>query len=57
MNLLAEKEITTLLQLQQHLMTHLGVPAPPQESEVRQLAQETAVENLASELREKLPEA
>jgi uncharacterized membrane protein len=56
-NLLAEKEITTMLQLQQGLMTHLGMPAPPRESEAQQLAQETAVENLASELREKLPDA
>ena len=56
-NLLAEKEITTMLRLQQHLMSHLGVPTPPSEAEVRQLAEETAVENLASELREKLPDA
>jgi len=56
-NLLAEKEITTMLQLQQDLMAHLGMPAPPRDAEVRQLAEETAVENLASELREKLPDA
>jgi uncharacterized membrane protein len=55
-NLLAEKEVTTMLQLQQHIISHLGIPAPPRESEVEQLAQETAVENLASELREQLPE-
>jgi uncharacterized membrane protein len=55
-NLLAEKEITTMLQLQQHIISHLGIPAPPSESEIRQLAEETAVENLASELREKLPD-
>ena len=55
-NLLAEKEMTTMLQLQQHMISHLGIPAPPRESEVEQLAQETAVENLASELREKLPD-
>jgi uncharacterized membrane protein len=56
-NLLAEKEITTMLQLQQHIISHLKIPAPPSESEIRQLAEETAVENLASELREKLPDA
>jgi uncharacterized membrane protein len=56
-NLLAEKEITTMLQLQQHMISHFGIPAPPREAEVRQLAEETAVENLASELREKLPDA
>lgn len=56
-NLLAEKEITTMLQLQQHIISHLGIPAPPRESELQQLAEETAVENLATELREKLPDA
>jgi uncharacterized membrane protein len=55
-DLLAEKEITTLLQLQQHMIAHLGIPAPPREAEVQQLAEDTAVENLASELRDKLPE-
>jgi uncharacterized membrane protein len=55
-NLLAEKEITTMLQLQQQIMVHLGMPAPPPGSEVRQLAEETAVENLAGEIREKLPD-
>jgi uncharacterized membrane protein len=56
-NLLAEKEMTTMLQLQQHIISNLGIPPPPRESEVEQLAQETAVENLASELREKLPDS
>jgi uncharacterized membrane protein len=55
-NLLAEKEVTTMLQLQQRLMSHLGVPLPAEDSEVQQLAEETAVENLASELKEKLPD-
>jgi uncharacterized membrane protein len=55
-NLLAEKEVTTMLQLQQRLMSHLGVTEPVQDPEVQQLAEETAVENLATELRQKLPE-
>jgi uncharacterized membrane protein len=55
-NLLAEKEITTMLQLQQQIMSHLGMPLPPRELEVGQLAEETAVESLAGELREKLPD-
>ncbi len=54
-DLLAEKEITTMLQLQQRLMSHLGM-SEGQDPELQQLAEETAVENLASELKEKLPE-
>ena len=56
-DLLAEKEITTMLQMQQRMMLHLGMPEPAPDSEVRQLAEETAVENIANELKEKLPEA
>jgi uncharacterized membrane protein len=55
-NLLAEKEVTTMLQLQQRLMSHLGMADSAQDSEVQQLATETAVENLANELKQKLPE-
>ena len=55
-NLLAEKEITTMLQMQQRLSAHLGLTEPAEDPEVRQLAQETAVENLARELKEKLPD-
>lgn len=54
-DLLAEKEITTMLQLQQRLMSHLGISVD-HDPELQQLAQETAVENLASELKEKLPD-
>lgn len=54
-NLLAEKEITTMLQLQQRLMSHMGMSELAHDPEVQQLAEETAVENLASELRQKLP--
>src|SRR5688572_6544899 len=52
-NLLAEKEITTMLQLQQPLMSHLGMSELANDPEVQQLAEETAVENLASELKQK----
>jgi uncharacterized membrane protein len=55
-DLLAEKEITKMLQLQQRLLAHLGIVHPAQDPEVEQLAQETAVENLANELKQKLPE-
>ncbi|HYO80429.1 MAG TPA: DUF1003 domain-containing protein [Bryobacteraceae bacterium] len=55
-NLLAEKEITAVLQLQQRLMLHLGMSELAHDPEVQQLAEETAVENLANALKEKLPD-
>jgi uncharacterized membrane protein len=55
-DLLAEKEITKILQLQQRICEHLGVREPLRDPEIQQLAEETAVENLADELRQKLPE-
>jgi uncharacterized membrane protein len=55
-DLLAEKEITTMLQLQQRLMVHLGMSEVANDPEVQQLSEETAVENLANELKQKLPE-
>jgi uncharacterized membrane protein len=51
-DLLAEKEITKLLQLQEMLCRHVGMPI--QDSEVEELSQETAVDQLADELREGL---
>ena len=55
-NLLAEKEITKLLQMQQRLAAHLGLDGDSADPEIKQLAEETAVENLARELKQKLPE-
>src|SRR5205085_6351032 len=37
-NLLAEKEVTKMLQLQQRLMSHLGMTEPGHDTELRQLA-------------------
>lgn len=54
-DLLAEKEITKLLQLQEMLCRHLGMPI--QDSEVEELSQETAVDLLADELREGLQQS
>jgi uncharacterized membrane protein len=55
-DLLAEKEITKILQLQQHLLSHFGMAEPAHAPEVQQLAQETAIENLANEIKQRLPE-
>jgi uncharacterized membrane protein len=56
-NLLAEKEVTKMLQLQQGLMSHLGMAEPAYDSEVQQLAAETAFENLATVAKDKPPES
>src|SRR5688572_15869781 len=55
-NLLAEREITTMLRMQQRLSSHLGLAEPAEDAEIGELAEETAVEELARELKEKLPE-
>lgn len=55
-NLLAEKEVTKLLQMQQAVCEKLGIALPAQDPEVRELSQNTAVDRLARELKEKLPD-
>jgi uncharacterized membrane protein len=55
-NLLAEKEVTKMLQMQQAVCEHLGVRQPLRDPEVAELAADTAVDSLARELKEKLPE-
>jgi uncharacterized membrane protein len=52
-DLLAEKEITKILQMQRRLCEHFGIEA--NDPEVRELSQHTAVEDLAHALKEKLP--
>jgi uncharacterized membrane protein len=54
-DLLAEKEVTKILQLQQLICRHFGIREAADDSEVGELAQQTAVENLAEELEKKLP--
>jgi uncharacterized membrane protein len=52
-NLLAEREMTAALQMLQRIATRLGVRA--HEEKIEELVEETSVETLFSELREKLP--
>ena len=52
-NLLSEREMTLVLQLLQRISTRLGVRPS---SEIDELAEETSVEALATELRDILPE-
>lgn len=53
-NLLAEREMTLMLQMLQRISTRLGVRTP--EEQIEPLAEETSIEELAKELRDKLPE-
>ena len=53
-NLLSEREMTLVLQLLQRISTRLGVRLSS--NELEELTEETSVEELATQLRESLPE-
>jgi uncharacterized membrane protein len=53
-NLLAEREMTLMLQMLQRISTRLGVRALG--DEIEEFTEETSVEALAEQLREKLPD-
>ena len=53
-NLLAEREMTLVLQILQGISASLGVNAPKEQ--IEEFVEETSVEAVAEELREKLPE-
>lgn len=53
-DLLAEKEITKILQMQRQLCEHLGLKTS-NDTEAAEMSQHTAVEDLARELEQKLP--
>lgn len=55
-NLLTEKEITLALQMLQIIAARLGIVEKSQPEEFHELSTETAVEDLATQLQEKLPE-
>lgn len=54
-DLLAEQESTKILQLLNRVCQHLGIEEVRHDSEVRTLSQSTAIDELADELRDKLP--
>ena len=54
-DLLAEKEITKVLQLLQHICERLGIEEIKNDEEAKALSEETAVEQIAEERKEKLP--
>src|ERR1700678_2560781 len=55
-SMLAEQELTTLLQMQQKICQHLGVNVVEEKKEVKDFAKATDVHQLARELEQKLPE-
>lgn len=54
-NLLAEKEITKVLQMQRLICRRLGIEEADSDPETIELSQVTAIDNLAHELGERLP--
>ena len=55
-DLLSEKEVTKILQMLRVMADHMGLEREAQEPELRELSQNTAVETLANELKDKMPE-
>jgi uncharacterized membrane protein len=54
-DLLAEKEITKMLQMQRRMCEHLGIADAVKDREAQEYSRHTAVETLARELEKKLP--
>jgi uncharacterized membrane protein len=54
-NLLAEKEVTKVLQLQRLICRRLGIEEAEADREIAELSDVTAVENLAHQLHEQIP--
>jgi uncharacterized membrane protein len=55
-NLLSEKETTKVIQMLEKMSRRMGISEEVVDSEVSELGQTTAVENLARSLQEKLPQ-
>src|ERR1700691_3201162 len=54
--MLAEQELTTMLEMQQKICQHMGVDVASSKQELQGFANATDVHKLASELEDKLPE-
>jgi uncharacterized membrane protein len=54
-DLLAEEEITKILQLQSAICERLGIDSAERDPNVKEMAETTPLQTLADELREKLP--
>src|ERR1700688_818426 len=55
-SMLAEQELTTMLEMQQKMCQHMGVDVASSKQELQGFANATDVHKLASELEDKLPE-
>jgi uncharacterized membrane protein len=55
-SMLAEQELTLMLQMQQRICKQLGIDVEGPKEEVQQFAQMTDVQHLVDELKEQLPE-
>jgi uncharacterized membrane protein len=54
-DLLAEKEITTLLQMVRAICGHLGLQSIVADKDIRELSQNTSIESLSQTLEDRLP--
>ncbi len=54
--LLTEKEITAVLGMDRHIATEMGLHKEANNPEVRELAQDTSIEDVAQTIKESLPE-
>ncbi len=55
-DLLSEKEVTKILQMLRAMADHMGMEQEADEPELQELSQNTAVEALAKELKDKMPD-
>jgi uncharacterized membrane protein len=53
-DLLSEKEVTKVLQMLRAMADHMGLQQEAEEPELQELSQNTAVETLAKELKDKM---
>ncbi|AEU34375.1 DUF1003 domain-containing protein [Granulicella mallensis] len=54
--MLTEKEITAVLGMDRHIANEMGLSREANTKEVRELSQDTSIEDVAQTIREKLPE-
>ena len=53
--LLAEKEVTAVLQIERQIAARVGLPEVAQDVEITQLSQNTSIDDVATSLKESLP--
>jgi hypothetical protein len=53
--LLAEKEITAVLQIERQLAARVGLSAVVEDADITQLSQKTSIDDVAQSLKESMP--